>query len=254
MKPKDTPWGNPSGVSECWGVGVLGHWAMWANFAAHHPITLSTVALAKADPSQRAADPQSAIRNFHFVPLPALAPRQGETQSSRRIVNANKPLSHAKPRSSKFWRRIGLTIACETHSVASLSGDTTELNMKTDTFKDIKNISYEGPKSKNPLAFKYYNAGELVEGKSMRDHLRFSVVYWHTFRGTGTDPFGMGTMLRPWDDGSNSVENAQKRARVAIEFIEKLGAPYYCFHDRDVAPEGRRLAETNKNLDAVARS
>jgi len=123
--------------------------------------------------------------------------------------------------------------------------------MKTDTFKDIKNISYEGPKSKNPLAFKYYNPAELVEGKSMRDHLRFSVVYWHTFRGTGSDPFGMGTMLRPWDDGSNSVENAQKRARVAIEFIEKLGAPYYAFHDRDIAPEGSDLAETNRNIDAV---
>ena len=85
----------------------------------------------------------------------------------------------------------------------------------------------------------------------MREHLRFSVTYWHTFRGTGADPFGPGTMLRPWDDGSASVENAQNRARVAFEFIEKLGAPYYAFHDRDVAPEGRSLAETNRNLDAV---
>ena len=125
--------------------------------------------------------------------------------------------------------------------------------MKTNTeaFKEIKNIPYEGAKSKNPLAFKHYNPAELVEGKSMRDHLRFSVVYWHTFRGTGSDPFGTATMLRPWDDGSNSVSNAQNRARVAMEFISKLGAPFYAFHDRDIAPEGNDLAETNRNLDAI---
>ena len=120
-------------------------------------------------------------------------------------------------------------------------------------FKNIGTIKYEGPASRNPLAFKHYNADEIVAGKTMREHLRFAVVYWHTFRGTGSDPFGMGTMQRPWDDGSNSVKNAQKRVRVAFEFIAKLGAPYYCCHDRDVAPEGRTLAETNKNLDAVAK-
>jgi xylose isomerase len=120
-------------------------------------------------------------------------------------------------------------------------------------FSDIAKINYEGPRSKNPLAFKHYNANEIVAGKTMRDHLRFAVVYWHTFRGTGSDPFGAGTMQRPWDDGSNSVSNAQNRARVAFEFIEKLGAPYYCWHDRDVAPEGKSLAESNKNLDAVAK-
>ena len=124
--------------------------------------------------------------------------------------------------------------------------------MKT-TFASINKISYEGAKSKNPLAFKHYNPEEMVEGRTMRDHLRFAVVYWHTFRGTGSDPFGAGTMQRPWDDGSNSVSNAQNRARVAFEFIEKLGAPYYCWHDRDVAPEGNTLAETNKNFDAVAK-
>ena len=120
-------------------------------------------------------------------------------------------------------------------------------------FPGIGKIAYEGPHSKNPLAFKHYNAGEIVAGKTMREHLRFAVAYWHTFRGTGSDPFGVGTMQRPWDDGSNSVSNAQKRARVAFEFFEKLGAPYYCWHDRDVAPEGRSLAETNRNLDAVAK-
>jgi xylose isomerase len=120
-------------------------------------------------------------------------------------------------------------------------------------FKNISKIKYEGPKSKNPLAFKHYNPAEVVEGKTMRDHLRFSVVYWHTFRGTGSDPFGVGTAIRPWDDGTNSVANAENRARVAFEFIEKLGAPFYAFHDRDIAPEGPTLRETNKNLDAVVK-
>jgi len=119
-------------------------------------------------------------------------------------------------------------------------------------FPEISKINYEGPGSKNPLAFKHYNPEEVVAGKTMREHLRFAVVYWHTFRGTGSDPFGAGTMIRPWDDGSASVANAQHRARVAFEFIEKLGAPYYCWHDRDVAPEGANLAETNTIFDAVA--
>jgi xylose isomerase len=123
----------------------------------------------------------------------------------------------------------------------------------TIAFKNISKIKYEGASSKNPLSFKHYHAEELVEGKTMRDHLRFAVVYWHTFRGTGSDPFGAGTMQRPWDDGSNSITNAQNRVRVAFEFIEKLGVPFYAWHDRDVAPEGKNLAESNKNFDAVAK-
>ena len=87
----------------------------------------------------------------------------------------------------------------------------------------------------------------------MKDHLRFSVAYWHTMRGTGSDPFGPGTMLRPWETGRDNVEMAQKRVRVAFEFMEKLTAPFFCFHDRDIAPEGASLAETNKNLDAVVK-
>src|SRR5690348_9350245 len=98
-------------------------------------------------------------------------------------------------------------------------------------FKKISNIKYEGPRSKKPLAFKHYNPAEVVEGKTLRDHLRFSVAYWHTFRGTGTDPFGVGTAIRPWEDGSASVANARNRARVAFEFMEKLGVPFYAFHD-----------------------
>ncbi len=122
-----------------------------------------------------------------------------------------------------------------------------------EAFPKIPKIPYEGPRSKNPLAFKHYNAEERIDGKTMREHLRFSVVYWHTFRGRGSDPFGMPTMIRPWDDFSDSLDNAKRRARVAFEFIEKLGAPFYVFHDRDVAPEAGSLAQTNKNLDAVAK-
>jgi len=120
-------------------------------------------------------------------------------------------------------------------------------------FPKIQKIKFEGPKSKNPLAFKHYNADEIVEGKSMRDHLRFSVTYWHTFRGQGADMFGVGTAVRPWEDGTNSVKMAQKRVKVAFEFMEKLGVPFYAFHDRDVAPEGKTLKESNKNLDAVVK-
>jgi len=123
----------------------------------------------------------------------------------------------------------------------------------TNAFNNILKIRYEGPKSKNPLAFKHYNPDESIDGKTMKEHLRFSVVYWHTFRNALSDPFGVGTAVRPWDDGSDSIENAQNRARVAFEFIEKLGAPFYAFHDRDIAPEGKTLAETNKNLDAVVK-
>jgi xylose isomerase len=127
------------------------------------------------------------------------------------------------------------------------------IKFMADAFADIPKIQYEGPKSKNPLAFKHYNPDEMIEGKSMRDLLRFSVTYWHTFRGMGADMFGAGTAIRPWDDGSSSVENAQNRARVAFQFMEKLGAPFYAFHDRDVAPEGATLAESNRNLDAVVK-
>ena len=88
----------------------------------------------------------------------------------------------------------------------------------------------------------------------MKDHLRFSVVYWHTMRGTGSDPFGPGTAVRPWDDGSDSVDNALKRVEVAFELFEKLDAPYYAWHDRDIAPEGKSLKESNEILTKVGKS
>src|SRR5512136_1824382 len=120
-------------------------------------------------------------------------------------------------------------------------------------FDGVGKIQYEGPSSTNPLAFKYYNADELLDGKSMRDHLRFSVTYWHTIRGQLADMFGVGTAVRPWEDGTNSMKMAETRVRVAFEFLEKLGAPFYAFHDRDVAPEGKTLRETNRNLDQIAK-
>ncbi len=121
-------------------------------------------------------------------------------------------------------------------------------------FPEIQTIQYDGPQSRNPLAFRWYNPSELIEGKSMKDHLRFSIVYWHTMRGTGSDPFGPGTAIRPWDDGSNSVENALRRVEVAFEIFQKLDAPYYAFHDRDVSPEGSSLRETNAIFDRISSS
>ena len=125
--------------------------------------------------------------------------------------------------------------------------------MSSEAFPDIAKIEYEGPGSKNPLSFKHYKADEIIGDKAMKDHFRFSMAYWHAMRNPLADPFGGGTAERPWDDGTDSVKNAQNRARVAFEFFEKLGAPYYAFHDRDVAPEGRTLAQSNKNLDAVVK-
>lgn len=119
-------------------------------------------------------------------------------------------------------------------------------------FPDVKKIKYEGPDSKNPLSFRHYNAEEKIEGKSMKEHLRFAIAYWHTMRGMGSDPFGPGCAVRPWEDGTDSLEMAKTRVKVIFEFIEKLGVEYYCFHDRDVAPEGDTLAESNNNLDVIA--
>jgi len=119
-------------------------------------------------------------------------------------------------------------------------------------FSTIPTIKYEGPQSQNVLAFKHYNADEKILGKTMKEWLRFSVCFWHTFRGAGADMFGAPTMKRPWDDATDSMENARRRLEVAFEFFTRLGVPYYTFHDRDIAPEGRNLAETNRNLDEIA--
>ena len=123
-----------------------------------------------------------------------------------------------------------------------------------EAFPGIPKIRFEGPTTKNMLAFRHYNADALVEGRPMRDHLRFAVAYWHTFRGTGSDPFGAPTMLRPWETHGNVLTAAMDRVEVAFEFMEKLGVGFYCFHDRDVAPEGNTLSESHSHLDAVTES
>ena len=118
-------------------------------------------------------------------------------------------------------------------------------------FPKIPPIAYEGPKSENPLSFKHYDPTEIIDGKSLKDHLRFSIAYWHSFRGVGSDPFGPGTIVRPWESGKDPVAIAQARMDAAFEFFGKIQAPFWCFHDRDIAPEGRTLAESNRNLDKL---
>src|SRR4051812_25510606 len=118
-------------------------------------------------------------------------------------------------------------------------------------FPKIKEIAYEGPQSANALAFRHYNPDEVVDGKTVAEHMRFSIAYWHAFRGTGADPFGPGTIQRPWEKGTDPVSVAKVRMDAAFEFFQKIRAPFWCFHDRDIAPEGRTLAESNKNLDKL---
>jgi xylose isomerase len=118
-------------------------------------------------------------------------------------------------------------------------------------FPKIKTIPYEGPSSSNPLAFKHYDPSEIIDGKSLKEHLRFSIAYWHSFRGVGSDPFGPGTIVRPWEKGKDALSIAKNRMDAAFEFFTKIQAPFYAFHDRDIAPEGRTLAESNRNLDRI---
>ncbi|WP_027184995.1 xylose isomerase [Desulfovibrio inopinatus] len=110
-------------------------------------------------------------------------------------------------------------------------------------------IAYEGPDSKNPLAFKYYDANRIVGNKTMAEHLRIAVAYWHTFVGNGGDPFGAPAYERTWDTGSTALERAEHRARAAFEFFTKLGVNFYCFHDRDISPEGANASEYVKNME-----
>ena len=118
-------------------------------------------------------------------------------------------------------------------------------------FPNIPKLQYEGTSSTNPLAFRHYNPDEIVGGKTMREQLRFGAAYWHVMRNELGDPFGAGTALMPWDDGSESLQNALNRIPVFFEFLEKSQIDYYCFHDRDISPEGATLTETHKNLDRI---
>lgn len=117
-------------------------------------------------------------------------------------------------------------------------------------FNNIHKIKYEGVESTNPLAFKFYNPEEKIGGKTMEEHLRFGVAYWHTFTMDGSDPFGEGNMIRSWDK-FKGMDLAKARVEAAFEFFEKLGVPYFCFHDVDIAPEGSNLQETFDNIDEI---
>ncbi|MFJ9252304.1 xylose isomerase [Bacillus pumilus] len=124
-------------------------------------------------------------------------------------------------------------------------------NMKTlHSLEGIGKIQFEGKQSKNPLAFKHYNPSEMIGGKTMKDHLRFSVAYWHTLTADGTDMFGTGTMQRAWDSYSG-MDLAKARLEVAFQLFDLLDVPYFSFHDRDIAPEGDTLQETNQQLDII---
>ena len=118
-------------------------------------------------------------------------------------------------------------------------------------FKDIPAIKYEGPKSDNPLAFKYYNPDQIVAGKTMREHFKFAVAYWHTFCGQGADPFGIGTQNFLWDQADDPIQRALDKADAAFEFITKMGFDYYCFHDYDLIEEGSSLSESEKRLETI---
>jgi xylose isomerase len=119
----------------------------------------------------------------------------------------------------------------------------------TDFFKGLSQIKYEGADSKNPLAFRHYNKDEMVAGKTMEAHIRPAIAYWHTFAQEGGDPFGGRTFDRPWFD--KGLEGAKLKAEVAFEFFDLIDAPFFCFHDVDIAPEGATLAESNKNTRVI---
>ena len=121
----------------------------------------------------------------------------------------------------------------------------------TEYFPGIGNIAYEGPGSDNPLAFKFYDPNKVISGKTMAEHLRFSVAYWHSFCADGTDPFGKATMHFPWKD-SDPMRAAKNKADAAFEFFTKLGAPYYAFHDVDASPEGDSARQYVDNYLEVA--
>jgi xylose isomerase len=118
-------------------------------------------------------------------------------------------------------------------------------------FKGIGKIGFEGRESDNPLAFKWYDENAVVAGKSMKEHFRFAIAYWHTFCGTGADPFGPGTKIFPWNDGADADSRAKYKMDAAFEFITKMGAPFYCFHDFDLVEEADSFAESSRRLEAI---
>lgn len=121
----------------------------------------------------------------------------------------------------------------------------------TSYFPGVGQIQYEGPDSDNPLAFKTYDPNRVIAGKTMEEHLRFAVCYWHSFCATGGDPFGPGTRVHPWSVSGDPLVNATEKMNAAFEFFTKLNVPYWCFHDFDMAWEGSSVAESEKNLQTT---
>ncbi len=121
----------------------------------------------------------------------------------------------------------------------------------TEYFPGIGKIGFEGRDSDNPLAFKWYDESQIVAGKTMKEHMRFAIAYWHTFCGTGGDPFGGATHAFPWFAGDDADVRAKNKMDAAFEFITKVGAPYYCFHDYDLVEEGDTFAESTRRLQAI---
>jgi xylose isomerase len=118
-------------------------------------------------------------------------------------------------------------------------------------FKGIGQIKYEGPGTDNPLAYRWYDANKVVAGKTMKEHLRFAVAYWHSFVGNGADPFGEPTHIHPWNENADAVARAKDKMDAAFEFITKLDLPYYCFHDVDVVDYTNDVADNEKRLQAL---
>ncbi|MEM1119782.1 MAG: xylose isomerase [Bacteroidota bacterium] len=118
-------------------------------------------------------------------------------------------------------------------------------------FPNIGKIKFEGPKTDNPLAFRYYDEHKMIGGKSMKEHLRFAVAYWHSFNGGGSDPFGVDTRPMPWMAAPDAVTSAKQKMDAAFEFITKIGIPYYCFHDVDLVDEADTILATEKRLQAI---
>jgi len=118
-------------------------------------------------------------------------------------------------------------------------------------FKGINKIQFEGKESKNPLAFRYYDENKVVNGKTLKEHLKFAVAYWHSFCGTGGDPFGAGTRPMPWLESSDPIQQAKDKMDAAFEVFTKLGTPYYCFHDTDLVAEGNSVKESEKRLQTI---
>ncbi|HCC29631.1 MAG TPA: xylose isomerase, partial [Marinilabiliales bacterium] len=118
-------------------------------------------------------------------------------------------------------------------------------------FKGIGKIQFEGTGSKNPLAFRYYDENRFVGGKTMKEHLRFAVAYWHSFCGDGGDPFGNATRPMPWRGAADPIQAGKDKMDAAFEFFTKLGNPYYCFHDFDLVSEGSSVAESEKRLQTI---